>query len=172
MISLIDESWGEVFEAESQFISLETNPQFTQIIAPNEMVVLVTVEVKVGERMGMINLCLPYLVLEPVLEKLSTLFLFSTKAKLTSPEQVEVIRKKIEWAKVDMATLLGQTEILVRDLLDLAPGDVIPLTQNIKDPLPIYVGNFQKFRGIPGLHGEHLAIQLTEIVEEGRDQDG
>lgn len=172
MVNLIEEAWTEVFEAKPEFISLETNPQFTQIVAPNEMVVLVTLEVRVGEMMGMINLCLPYLVLEPILDKLSTLFLFSTQAKVTSPEQVTAIRKKIEWAKVEMTTLLGHSEILVRDLLELAPGDVIPLIQNVKEPLTIYVGNYKKFRGTPGLQGEHLAVQLTEIIEEGRDQDG
>lgn len=172
MIDLLGESWGEVVESKPELISMETNPQFTQIVAPNEMIVLVTIEVKVGEMVGMINMCLPYLVLEPILSKLSTLFLFSTQAKVTSLEQVKLIRKKIEWAKIDMTTLLGQSEILVRDLLELAPGDVIPLMQNVKEPLSIYVGNFKKFQGIPGLHGEHLAVQLTEIVEEGRDQDG
>jgi flagellar motor switch protein FliM len=171
IIKLIEEAWAEVFKSKPELIALETNPQFTQIVAPNEMIVLVTLEVRVGEMMGMINICLPYLVLEPILEKLSTFFLFSTQAKVTSPEQVKVIRKKIEWAKVDMTTLLGQSEILVRDLLELAPGDVIPLMQNVQEPLSIYVGNFKKFRGVPGLHGEHLAVQLTEIVEEGRDQD-
>lgn len=172
MIDLIGEAWAEVLTTEPEFMVLETNPQFTQIVAPNEMIILVTLEVKVGEMVGMINMCLPYLVLEPILDKLSTFFLFSTQAKVTSKEQVNAIRKKIEWAKVDMTTLLGQSEILVRDLLELAPGDVIPLIQNVKEPLPVYVGNFRKFKGIPGLHGEHLAVQITEIVEEGRDQDG
>ncbi|SPF31484.1 Flagellar motor switch protein FliM (fragment) [Candidatus Desulfosporosinus infrequens] len=145
---------------------MEINPQFTQIVAPNEMIVLVTLEVKIGEAVGMINICMPYLVLEPILDKLSTFFLFSTAAKITSPEQVLAIRRKIEWAKVDLVALLGHTEILVRDLLDLAKGDVIPLNQSVNDPLPIYVGEFMKFRSVPGLNGEHLAVQLTEVVEE------
>ncbi len=172
MIELIGEAWSEVMPTEPEFMLVETNPQFTQIVAPNEMVLLVTLEVTIGEMAGMINMCLPYLVLEPILDKLSTLFLFSIQAKEKSPEQVAAIRKKIEWAKVEMTTLLGHSEILVRDLLELAPGDVIPLFQNIKEPLPIYVGEFWKFQGIPGMHGDHLAVQITEIVEEGRDQDG
>ncbi|MEL1134287.1 flagellar motor switch protein FliM [Desulfitobacterium sp. THU1] len=172
MIEMISEAWTEVMESEPEFIVLETNPQFTQIVAPNEMIILVTLEVTIGEMVGMINMCLPYLVLEPILDKLSTLFLFSTQAKENTKEQVNVIRKKIEWAKVDMTTLLGYSEILVRDLLELEPGDVIPLMQNVKEPLPVFVGSYRKFRGVPGLQGDHLAIQLTEIVEEGRDQDG
>lgn len=172
IIDLTEEAWAEVYQLKPHFVSMETNPQFTQIVAPNEMIVLVTLEVKVGEALGMINICLPYLVLEPILDKLSTFFLFSTKAKVTSPEQVQAIRQKIEWAKVDMVTFLGQTEILVRDLLDLAPGDVIPLNQLVNEPLPVYVGEFMKFKSIPGLNGEHLAVQITEIVKEGGEQDG
>jgi len=172
IIGLTGEAWVEVYELNPQFVSMETNPQFTQIVAPNEMVVLITLEVKVGEAVGIINICMPYLVLEPILDKLSTFFLFSTQAKVTSPEQVQAIRRKIEWAMVDMIAFLGHSEILVRDLLDLSPGDVIPLNQAVKDPLPIYVGEFMKFRSIPGLNGEHLAVQITEIVEEGGEQDG
>ena len=172
IIGLSEEAWAEVYQVQPHFMALETNPQFTQIVAPNEMVVLVTVEVKVGDTVGMINICLPYLVLEPILDKLSTFFLFSTQAKVHSTEQTKIIRRKIEWAKVDIITFLGQAEIQVKDLLDLMPGDVIPLSQGLQEPLPIYVGNFVKFRGVPGLHGEHLAVQLTEIVAEGRDEDG
>ena len=120
----------------------------------------------------MINICMPYLVLEPILDKLSTFFLFSTQAKVTSPEQVLAIRRKIEWAKVDMVAFLGHSEILVRDLLELAKGDVIPLNQSVNDPIPIYVGEFKKFKSIPGLHGEHIAVQITEIVKEGGEDDG
>lgn len=173
MIEMLEESWDEVAELKPQFMTLETNPSFTQIVAPNEMVVLITIEVKVGEALGMVNFCLPYLVVEPILDKLSTFFLFSTQAKVRSPEQVQAIRKKIEWAKIDMTALLGHTEILVRDLIELAPGDVIPLQQGVESPLSIYVGSYRKFRGAPGLNGEHLAVQLTEILEEeGGDQDG
>ncbi|HUS88547.1 MAG TPA: flagellar motor switch protein FliM [Desulfosporosinus sp.] len=172
IIELTEEAWSEVYELKPQFVAMETNPQFTQIVAPNEMIVLVTLEVRVGEEVGMINICMPYLVLEPILDKLSTFFLFSTQAKVTSPEQVQAIRRKIEWAKVDMVAFLGHSEILVRDLLDLAKGDVIPLNQSVHDPLPIYVGEFMKFKSIPGLHGEHIAVQITEIIKEGGEEDG
>ncbi|HEY8875715.1 MAG TPA: flagellar motor switch protein FliM [Desulfosporosinus sp.] len=172
IVELSEEAWAEVYELKPRFVSMETNPQFTQIVAPNEMIVLITIEVKIGEEVGMINICMPYLVLEPILGKLSTFFLFSTQAKVTSPEQIQAIRKKIEWAKVDMVAFLGHSEILVRDLLELSIGDVIPLNQSVNGTLPIYVGEFMKFKSIPGLHGEHLAVQITEIVKEGGEEDG
>jgi len=172
IVAISQEAWAEVYEHNPKFVSMETNPQFTQIVAPNEMVVLITLQVKIGEEVGMINICMPYLMLEPILDKLSTFFLFSTQAKETSPEQVQAIRKKIEWAKVDVVAFLGHSEILVRDLLDLAKGDVIPLNQSVHDPLPIYVGEFMKFKSIPGQHGNHIAVQITETITEGGEEDG
>ncbi|MHB8073723.1 flagellar motor switch protein FliM [Desulfosporosinus fructosivorans] len=172
IILLEEEAWTEIYEFKPHLVSMETNPQFTQIVAPNEMVVLITIEVKIGEEVGMINICLPYLVLEPILDKLSTFFLFSTHTKVSSPEQVQAIRKKIEWAKVDLVAFLGNSEIFVRDLLNLAQGDVIALDQSVNEPLPIYVGEFMKFKSIPGLNGEHLAVQITEIIKEGGEEDG
>ncbi|CAA7602961.1 Flagellar motor switch protein FliM signature [Acididesulfobacillus acetoxydans] len=171
MVALFGESWAEVYATHPHFVALETNPQFTQIIAPNEMVMLVTLQISVGETVGMINVCLPYLVLEPILDKLSSFLLFAAQAKVSSAVEVEAIRRQIERAKVDLHVLLGQTQISVRELVDLAPGDVIPLDQEVEAPLPVFVGAFRKFRGVPGLHGEHLALKLTEVVEEGRDQD-
>ncbi len=171
MIGLLQEAWEEVFMINPQFAALETNPQFTQIVAPNEMIVLITVEVNLGGMVGMINICLPYLVLEPILDKLSTLFLFSAQSRINAKEYAGVLRQKIEQAKVEMVAFLGDTEILVKDLLNLAPGDVIPLTQSVQEPLPVFVGNFVKFKGLPGLHGEHLAIQMVEIVKDGGSQN-
>lgn len=171
MIFTLEEAWSEVYELKPEFMSMESNPQFIQIVAPNEMIVLITLEVRIGDAVGMINICMPYLVLEPILDKLSTFFLFSSQAKVSSPEQVQAIRKKIEWAKVEMVVHLGSSEILVRELLDLAEGDVIPLNQSVQEPLPIYVGEFMKFKSVPGLHGEHLAVQITEIVKEGGEQN-
>nr|MDA8224155.1 flagellar motor switch protein FliM [Desulfitobacterium hafniense] len=171
MILISEEAWAEVYELKPQFLSMESNPQFTQIVAPNEMIVLITLEVRIGEAVGMINICIPYLVLEPILDKLSTFFLFSSQAKVSSPEQVQAIRKKIEWAKVEMVVYLGTSEILVRELLDLSKGDVIPLNQSVQESLPIYVGEFMKFKSVPGLNGEHLAVQITEIVKEGGEQN-
>lgn len=171
IIELTGEPWLEVYELQPQFIAMETNPQFTQIVAPNEMIVLVTLEVLVGDTVGMINICLPYLVLEPILDKLSTFFLFSTQAKSTSPEQTQAIKRNIEGARVDVVAFLGRSEILIRDLLELNEGDVIPLNQSVNDFIPIYVGDFMKFKSVPGLHGEHMAVQITEIVGEGGEDN-
>ncbi|MDR3288297.1 MAG: flagellar motor switch protein FliM [Peptococcaceae bacterium] len=169
VIQLNAEAWNEVAQFEPQLVAMETNPQFTQIIAPNEMIVLATLEITIGDTVGMLNICFPYLAMEPILGKLSTFFLFSTQAKERSPAQAVQIRHNIEHAMIDMSTCLGKAEITVKDLLELTPGDIIPLNQLVQEPLPVSVGNFIKFQGIPGLHGGRLAVKLTEVITEGRD---
>lgn len=171
VVQLIGESWAEIMEAQPQFLDMETNPQFTQIVAPNEMVVVITMEVKISDSKGMINLCLPYIVLKPILDKLNNFLLFSSEAKGISKQEKELIRQKIEWAKIPIRVSMGTTQISVRDLLYLECGDVIPLDKGINDTLSIYIGEQIKFKGIPGLSGNRMAVQITEVITKGGDSD-
>lgn len=172
IVQLMGEAWSEIFDVKPQLTDMETNSQFTQIVAPNEMVVVVTIEVKIAESNGMINICLPYIVMKPILDKLNNLLLFSSGGKGISPEEKQLIREKIEWAKVPMKVYMGKTEITVQDLLHLEKGDVIPLYQEINEPLSVYVGEFMKFKGMPGLHGNKMAIQITKVITKGGENDG
>lgn len=172
IVQLIGEAWAEIFEIEPQFVDMETNSQFTQIVAPNEMVVVITMEVKIADSRGMINICLPYIVMKPILDKLNNLLLFSSQGKVISPEEKELIRQKIEWAKVPMKVFMGRTQITVQDLLHLEQGDVIPLNQGIKEALAVYVGEYMKFKGMPGLSGNKMAVQIVEVINKGGDNDG
>lgn len=172
MVQLIGEAWTEIFEVGTELVDMETNSQFTQIVAPNEMVVVITMEVKIAESTGMINICLPYIVMKPILDKLNNLLLFSSQGKIITPEEKELIRRKIEWAKVPMKVFMGKTQITVQDLLHLERGDVIPLDQGIKEPLSVFVGEFMKFKGMPGLSGNKMAVQITEVMNKRGDNDG
>jgi len=136
------------------------------------MVVVITMEVKVAEAKGMINICLPYIVMKPVLDKLHNLLFFSSQSKGISTTEQELIRQKIEWAKVPLKVMMGNTQITVQDLLHLECGDVIPLDKGIKEPLAVYVGAYIKFKGNPGLSGNKMAVQITEIITKVRDNNG
>lgn len=172
VIQLMGEAWSEIFDGSTQLVNVETNSQFTQIVAPNEMVVVITIEVKIDEQIGMINVCLPYIVMKPVLEKLNSLLLFSSGEKTITDEEKEMIRKKIEWAKVPVKAIIGKAQITIQDLISLERGDVIPLNQGITDPLAVYVGEYIKFRAMPGLHGNRIAVQITEVLAKGGNDNG
>ncbi|MGI6631204.1 MAG: flagellar motor switch protein FliM [Bacillota bacterium] len=170
IVRLIGEAWEDVYPITPKLVNMETNPLFTQIVAPNEIVVVVTMEVEIGESKGMINICFPYIVMKPILDKLNNLFLFFSKEQKVSHQNREMIKKKIEFAQVPLKVLLGKTQITIQELLNLEPGDVILLDQEIKIPLNVYVGRFKKFMGIPGLKGNRMAVQITQIVSDGGDE--
>jgi len=171
VVGLMEEAWGETYSLRPQFLVTETNPQFAQIVAPNEMVVVIIIEVKIAESTGVINICLPYIVMKPILDKLNTLLLFSSEEEKLSEEELGFVRQNIEQAKVPFKAYIGQANITVQDLLTLERGDVIPLDKHIRELLPVFVGDFKKFRAAPGLSGNRLAVQIAEIIYEGGDSD-
>ena len=164
------EAWSNVVEFRPNFESMETNPQFAQIVPPSDMVVLVTIHIKMGEVDGMMNICIPYLVLEPVMSKLTTSFwVASSVDKESSPEQVAELQRKIERTKVSFSVELGSVDITVNEFLTLGFGDVLQLDTMTKDELVCYVGSNAKFRARPGTSGKRMAVQISGIIEGDDD---
>ena len=166
MIDLLREPWISVVEITPRLEFIETNPQFTQIVSASEMVVLISLEVRVGDNIGMINICIPFLILEPVLSKLSVHYWFSGSTREDpSPELRQNLKLKLESAMIPLRIVLGQNTITVADMLDLQVGDVIPLAKKVGDNVEIVVGHRTKFLGQPGLVGNRLGIQIVALVD-------
>lgn len=172
MIDLLREPWITVAEINPKLEFIETNPQFTQIVSSSEMVVLISMEVRVGDNIGMINICIPYLILEPVLSKLSVHYWFSSSTReRPTPESRQSLRDKLETAQIPIKIVLGVNTITVAELLDLQVGDVIPLRQRVGEDVEIVVGHQTKFLGQPGLVGNRLGIQIVDRYENGENSD-
>jgi len=164
------EAWSNVVEFRPNFETMETNPQFAQIVPPSDMVVLVTIHIKMGEVDGMMNICIPYLVLEPVMSKLTTSFwVASSVDKESSPEQVAELQRKIERTRVSFTVELGTVDITIHEFLTLGFGDVLQLDTLAKDELVCYVGSNAKFRAHPGTSGKRMAVQISGIIEGDDD---
>ena len=164
------EAWSNVVEFRPNFETMETNPQFAQIVPPSDMVVLVTIHIKMGEVEGMMNICIPYLVLEPVMSKLTTSFwVASSVDKESSPEQVAELQRKIERTRVAFSVELGSVNITINEFLTLGYNDVLQLDTLTKDELVCYVGSNAKFRARPGTSGKRMAVQISGIIEGDDD---
>lgn len=151
---------------------IETNPQFTQIVPPNDMVVIVTLQTKIGQTEGLINICIPYLVLEPIMSKLTTTFWVSSASTRQSlPEHINTLQRKLERTFIPMIVELGGSTITVQELLGLNVGDVLQLDTKIEEDLLLRIGQREKFKCKPGLAGSKVAIQITEKLVEGDDND-
>jgi len=144
----------------------ENSPHVIQIVAQNEVVILVVFEVKFGEATGMINLCLPAIILEPVLHKISSQdWLIGTK-KGRSGEYESRILELLENIELPFSVEIGRTRMKVSEILDLTVDDTIILNKKSKRPLNVYVNNKHRFFGALGILGIKKAIKITRATTE------
>ena len=161
------EAWTQVIDLRPRLGQIDTNPQFAQIVPPTDMVVLVTLETKIGDVEGMINFCIPYITIEPIISKLSTQFWFYTAHRAGTSENLTVLRDKLEAVDIDAVAEIGRITLPVREVLSLTAGDVIRLNQTkVGDPYSLNIGNKTKFLCRPGVIGKKLAVQITKKLAE------
>jgi flagellar motor switch protein FliM len=119
----------------------------------------------VGDVDGMINICIPHMVVEPIVSKLSTRFWFSTVEKEATPDMKLSIESKVQSTKVPVKALLGKTTITVADFLELQPGDVLALDTGANEELEVNVGDLLKFYAIPGVKRNKVAVKVTKVTK-------
>lgn len=166
IIDLLREPWKNVVEIEPYLERIETNSQFAQIISPTEMIAIVTVNINIGGVEGLMNICLPYITLEDVMDKLNTKYWFSTMQDRDEQSYSDVIETAINKALIPVSAELGRSTVTVIDFINLQIGDIIKLNRNIEDELDIYVGNIVKFKALPGSFSDNYAVKVTEIYRE------
>ena len=161
------EAWTQVIDLRPRLSQIETNPQFAQIVPPSEMVVLVTLETKVGEVEGMMNLCIPYMTIEPIVSKLSAQFWYSSVRRGATTENLNILKEKLSTVEIPVIAEVGHINIPVRDVLALRRGDVIRLySVHVDDPMALNIGNKKKFLCRPGVIGKKMAVQITKKLED------
>ncbi|MGE5559980.1 MAG: flagellar motor switch protein FliM [Chloroflexota bacterium] len=163
------EAWKNIIELKPQLDAIETNPLFSQIVAPNEIVVTIVFRAKIGDYAGAMNLCIPYIVIEPILSRLTAHNWFAASQRETTPEVREAVSRKVGATEMAMVVELGATEVTLGEMLELKVGDVIRLDNRIDEELNVRVGPKIKYRARPGKVGKHLAVQLSSVVTEGVD---
>jgi flagellar motor switch protein FliM len=176
------EAWAQVIDLRPRLGQIETNPQFAQIVPPTDMVVLVTLETKVGEVEGMMNFCLPYLTIEPIIGKLSAQFWYSSAHRAATNENLNILKEKLTSVDIAVVAEIGKIQIPVKDVLSLHIGDVIRLYNvRVGDTFPLNIGNRKKFLCRPGVIGKKIAVQIVkktadleqeefeELTAEGED---
>ncbi|MGN7383521.1 Flagellar motor switch protein FliM [Chlamydia abortus] len=167
----LKDAWKTVVDLEPRLETLETNPQFMQIASANDTIALISLSTKIGDTSGMINICIPHVVIEPIMQRLSVHHMFVTQKKAKSNEESEILQSRVSKAKLPIIAELGHSQITVREFLGLAQGDVITLNKLVGEGLAIRVGEKVKYVGIPGTVKGKAAVQITDIVSEGVEED-
>lgn len=169
IMTILGDAWQVMVEVKPRVDRIETNAQFVQIVSYNEVVIVVSINVKIGKKEGFINFCIPYIVIEPIVSKLTTKSWFSGSNETVNQWVVDRIEHRIKKAYIDVRAILGSTHISVSDFIDLGVGDVIKLDNRVDEDIIIMVDGRPKFRARPGLHNKKLAVKVTGIVEGGED---
>lgn len=166
------EAWTQVIDLRPRLGQIETNPQFAQIVPPSEMVVLVTLSTKIEDEEGMMNFCIPYLTIEPIISKLSSQFWFSSVRRTSTTQYLGTLKEKLSSINMDIVAEIGSINLPIGDVLSLRVGDVVRLS-NVKvgDPLTLSVGDKKKFYCQPGIVGKKMAIQVIEKIDTGEEAE-
>lgn len=167
----LQEAWETVIHINPVLQNFEVNPQFLQMVSPNETVVVISLNTVIGETSGMINICIPHIVLEPIMSKLSVTYWMQTEKKDPEPEKLNAIKKHLRKTKLPVTAELGQSEITIEEFLNLSVGDCIELNQKIDQPILVKVQGKPKFLAQPGKLHQKLAVQILEELKEGDEKD-
>ena len=136
-----------------------------QIVAPNEPVVLISFETSIGDVSGMINFCIPFLVIEPVTAQFSAQTWFGYAKGGKAEKNKVFLQKGLEEAAVDCVVELAETNISVSDFLNLKVGDVLMTDTLTSSEISFIIESKEKFRGKAGAFHRHKAIQLTRKID-------
>ncbi len=166
-MQLLREPWKNVLDINPMLDRLETNPQFAQIISPNDMIAIVTLNLKIGDIDGMMTVCLPFFTLEDIMDRLNTKFWYANMQELRDEDYEEHIGALLKRVDVPLKAVLGKSTISVSDFVGLQVGDVIRLDSHVDEELKVYVGNIEKFTALPGTSKEKYAVRVATVLREG-----
>ncbi len=166
LAQLLREPWKNVVEVSPVLSRMETNPQFAQVIAPNDMIAIVTLNIKIGDVEGLMNVCLPFFTLEDIMDKLNTKYWFSTMQENHDENYEDYIESLIRKVDIPIRAVLGKSSISVSDFVNLQVGDCIRLDSKVDNDMDVYVGNLKKFTALPGANGDSYAVRVTSVIRE------
>ncbi len=164
-IHVLEESWGELLEVKFKIVEVESNPHLVQIVAPNEVVVVLGFEIKMGGRAGTMSLCIPFNVIDPVMDKLLSQGWLAYQRRTQADDRSADIAKALGATHVSVTGFLAETTITVAELLTLQPGDIIQTTKSVNGEFILQVEGQNKFSGAIGRHNENVAIKVTRMAE-------
>jgi len=153
-------AWENVLTLKLSVERVESNPQLVQIVPPNEVVILVSFEVAMGELRGMINLCIPFNSIERVSSKLAANSWASYNRSGATPESRALIGRRIDRSLVDVVVTVAETQITTSDLIGLRVGDIITTDKDTRTPLDVAVQGVNKFLASAGALKGNKAIQV------------
>ncbi len=168
MLNLKD-AWGPIAEVFPTIDAKESSPNVVQIVAQNEIVIMVVMEIIIGHSSGMMNICYPVISLESILSRLASrdVMLSETSSKKSRNRELQAL---LGGAMVNITAFLGNTELTLKDVLELKEGDIIRLDRPADDTVILSVDGRSKYIGKIGLHRYRKTAKIIEIIKTEKDE--
>jgi flagellar motor switch protein FliM len=169
IMSKLKESWGPIVEMIPLIESKESSPNVIQIVAQNEIVIMVVLEITIGETSGMINLAYPVIYLESILSRLASkdIMIGERSAKKSRAAELKELLKR---ADIVNEAILGTTSLTIKKILDLEVGDVIKLNTPESNEAIITIDKKELFKAEMGIHNYHKTMKIIEKIKTDKDE--
>lgn len=165
----LKEAWGPITEMYPVVETKESSPNVVQVVSQNEIVIMVVMEIIIGNSSGMINLCYPVIYLEPILSRLANrdIMLGETSAKKSRNKELKAL---VSRAEVFTEAMIGEADLSVGELLDLEAGDVIRLNRVADDHAIVSIDKKDLFLAEIGLHRFRKSIKIESLIKTDKDE--
>lgn len=159
-------AWENAVRLDLQLERVESNPQLVQIVPPNEVVILVSIELVVGKSRGTVNLCIPFNTIERIGSKLTSNNWIGYAASRSNLETSSQIESLINSSDIELVVELVRTNIRAVELLNLQVGDIVTTDKDSQSPVEVSVGGVGKFHARPGSFRGKKAVEIVSVIPE------
>lgn len=160
----LEYAYESLVRVEAEIVQQEFNPQFAQVAAPSDMTITVLFEMRIGEKRGTASLCIPYDMMQPVLESLASQQLFADRAGRDPEQWIASLHNAVSEVTVEVCVNFNSVELASSDIVGLSIGDVIPLEHPVEVPLTVEVDGVPCYRAVTGRRGKRLACLIVEDI--------
>jgi flagellar motor switch protein FliM len=165
ILGALKQAWEAVVVVTPTVDGLETSSQFVSVAPPNDIVLVILFEVKIGDVRTAMSLCIPYLVLKPITVKLSAQKWFASSNRRHNPQTRRLMTNQVTSSTMDLSVLLGKSIMPFEDFYQIKVGDVIKLDQDTQKDLTLLIGNVPKYKGRPVMNGRKYAFSITNPIQ-------
>ncbi|MFJ4145744.1 flagellar motor switch protein FliM [Pseudomonas sp. NPDC089734] len=157
----LKEAWQAIMEVNFEYINSEVNPAMANIVGPSEAVVISTFHIELDGGGGDLHVTMPYSMIEPIREMLDAGF----QSDLDDQDErwIKALKEDVLDVSVPLSTTVVQRQMLLRDILHMQPGDVIPV--ELPETLVMRANGVPSFKVKLGSHKGNLALQVIEPIE-------